>query len=75
MRKVPSRESAGFVADLTGIVIVRVYSWGSVGADPHRAIFLNGCAIWTSSRCNWVAQGARRGDTIGVSGEFPHRSM
>ena len=35
MRDVPSRESTGFVADLTGIVILGVYSCGGIGPNPH----------------------------------------
>ena len=77
MRNVPSRQSTGFVADLIGIVIVSVYSCGGMGPNPYWAMFLNRCAIWASSRCNcgWVAQAARHGDTIDVSGAVSHRSM
>jgi hypothetical protein len=35
MRNVLSRQSTGFVADLTGIVIVSAYSCGAMGPNPY----------------------------------------
>ncbi len=45
------RRSTGFVADLTGIVIVSVHACGGMGQD-RTAVSLNRCAIWANSRCN-----------------------